>query len=59
MMQSYRDALARKGIEPLVIERTDKRPGDLVLSSWTRPAHVLPAHYRNRSADGKFRRVGA
>lgn len=31
-MASYRDFLARKGIQPLKIERTAKRGGDLVLA---------------------------
>lgn len=30
---SYRDALARKGIQPLRIERTNKRGGDVIISS--------------------------
>lgn len=34
---TYSDRLARKGIRPIVIERTDKRAGDVVLQSWAAP----------------------
>ncbi len=40
-MTSYRDHLARKGIQPLVIERTQKQPGDKVLQSWSRPVQEV------------------
>lgn len=39
---TYRDALARKGLAPLRIERTMKRGGDIVLSNAHRPVKVVP-----------------
>lgn len=39
---SYRDVLARKGYQPIHIERTQKRGGDVVLHSWARPAETAP-----------------
>jgi len=39
---SYKDFLARKGIEPLHIERTTKRGGDIILRSWSKPAETVP-----------------
>lgn len=41
-MMSYRDFLALRGIEPLRIERTQKRGGHLVLRTNSRPAIVVP-----------------
>lgn len=32
----YRALLARRGIMPMRIERTEKRAGDVVLHSWAR-----------------------
>lgn len=37
---TYKDILARRSIAPITIYRTRKRPGDLVLTSWARPAIV-------------------
>lgn len=54
---SYRDYLNRKGVQPLVIERTAKRAGDFVLDSWARPGRILPPRYRERDSAGRFRRV--
>lgn len=39
---SYRDHLARKGIMPIVIERTIKRGGHLVLKSSCLPVIEVP-----------------
>lgn len=36
--RSYRDYLSQRGLSPLSIERTPKAPGDLVLTTWARPA---------------------
>lgn len=53
---TYRDHLARKGIQPLKIERTMKRGQDLVLSSSCKPVIVVAgrkgqfAGYNPRSA---------
>lgn len=38
---SYRDVLARKGLEPIVIHRSQKRGGDLVLRSSCLPVEVV------------------
>lgn len=35
--KDYRDYLRFKGLKPIVIERTPKQPGHLVLNSWARP----------------------
>ena len=40
-MQTVRDVLARRGRQPVVVERTDKRPGDKVLRSWALPTEVV------------------
>lgn len=37
---TYSERLARKGIRPVVIERTIKRPGDRVLS-WSKPVEIV------------------
>ena len=39
---SYREFLASKGIQPVHIERTMKRGGDLVLHSSSEPVKVAP-----------------
>lgn len=39
---SYRDYLDSKGIQPLHIERTMKRGGDLVLRSSCAPIEAVP-----------------
>lgn len=41
-MTSYRDHLARKGIQPLQIERTIKRGEDIILRSWSAPVETAP-----------------
>lgn len=38
---TYRDHLARRGIQPVRIERTVKKPGDVVLQSWARPVQIV------------------
>lgn len=38
---TYRDHLAAKGIRPVRIERTVKKPGDVVLQSWARPVQIV------------------
>lgn len=38
---TYRDHLTRKGIRPVRIERTEKKPGDVVLQSWARPVQIV------------------
>lgn len=53
-MRSYRDFLTRRKIEPLVIERTTKFGGDLVLASSCLPASRVPAGYRPRDTRGRF-----
>lgn len=40
-MKSYRDFLDLKGLKPLVIPRTDKRVGDLVVVSGCLPAYKV------------------
>lgn len=42
-MTDYRDTLRRRNLHPLVIQRTEKQPGDLVLSRTDRPAIVWPS----------------
>lgn len=42
MTTSYRDHLARKGLSPIVIERSQKRGGDLVLGNAALPVRVVP-----------------
>lgn len=37
-MQSYRDFLAERGVRHAPVQRTEKNPGDLVLTSAARPA---------------------
>lgn len=37
MIKDYRHRIRRKGIEPIVIQRTDKKSGDWVLRSWVKP----------------------
>ncbi len=39
---SYKDHLARKGLEPLHIHRTVKRGGDLILGNAVMPLRVAP-----------------
>lgn len=34
---TYRDRLDRKGLHPVVIERTSKFVDDLILHSWAKP----------------------
>ena len=38
---TYRDHLNRKGIHPVRIERTRKKPGDVVLQSWAKPVQIV------------------
>lgn len=52
--RSYRDYLAGRGIEPLAIERTEKAPGDLVLSSWCRPVASVGASMMLHDPKGRF-----
>lgn len=37
----YRDYLRPKGVQPVVIERTEKKCGHLVLSSWAKPVETV------------------
>lgn len=43
---SYHDYLAARGYKRVVIERTDKAPGDLVLPNSNSPAERIPAASR-------------
>lgn len=54
---SYRDVLARKGYQPIQIERTEKLGGDVVLRSWAAPVEHVPGWVRRRDAAGRFARV--
>jgi hypothetical protein len=40
-MQTVRDVLARKGLQPIVIHRTQKRGGHLVLRSSALPVETV------------------
>jgi len=40
-MKSYKDYLALKGLKPIVIERTTKKPGELILRHSFMPAEVV------------------
>lgn len=40
-MASYRDYLTRRSIRPVRIERTEKKPGDVVLQSWAKPVQIV------------------
>lgn len=40
-MGSYKDVLARKGLEPIRIERTAKRGGQLVLGNAAMPVRTV------------------
>jgi hypothetical protein len=55
---SYRDYLDRKGYQPLHIERTQKRGGDLVLRSWALPAEEAPGR-KGQFAGTMRKAVGA
>jgi hypothetical protein len=52
-MKSYRDYLALKGLEPIVIERTVKAEGDWVVVSSYLPAQIVPASPKKRNAGAK------
>lgn len=52
--RSYRDYLAQRGRQPLVIERTEKAPGDIVLRSWCRPVASVGASMMLHDAQGRF-----
>ena len=47
-MTTYRDILARRGIQPMRVERTVKLPADLVLDTWARPARICGNEFINR-----------
>lgn len=55
---SYRDFLARKGYQPLHIERTQKRAGDVVLHSWALPVEQAPGR-KGQFAGTMRKAVGA
>jgi len=40
-MKSYKDYLAMKGLKPIVIERSNKKPGDYVIISSYLPAEIV------------------
>ncbi len=40
-VRDYRDVLREKGINPVVIQRTEKKPGQIVLRSWCQPVRVV------------------
>lgn len=40
-MKSYKDYMAMKGLKPIVIERSDKKPGDYVIVSSYLPAEIV------------------
>jgi hypothetical protein len=49
-MKSYRDYLALKGLEPIVIERTVKAAGDWVVVSSYLPAQIVLATQNKRKS---------
>lgn len=49
-MKSYRDYLALKGLEPIVIERTAKQAGDFVMVSSCKPLEIVPTKGRRKAA---------
>ena len=49
-MKSYRDYLALKGLEPIVIERTAKQVGDWVMVSSCKPFEIVAAKKKRRAA---------
>jgi hypothetical protein len=54
---SYRDFLASKGIQPIHIERTQKRGGHLILRSSCAPIETAPG--RKGAFAGYLKAVGA
>jgi hypothetical protein len=39
--RDYRDTIRPRGIMPMRVVRTVKRPGDVVLHSWAKPVEKL------------------